>query len=237
MIARMAVPILLMLAGCTPAPLREPTPAAISEVTALGPSPAATASLTIGSLPASKAAAQSPILEPTATPSASASPTALYFVYVFPLQPAEVCDYAPGVIAHGYPAIDIFAPQGTDFVAVTGGVVDFVSTEDVWDPAIDDPATRGGLAVAIIGDDGVRYYGSHLSEVGPGIAPGARVEPGQLLGKVGSTGNARGKDAHLHFGISHPTFPEDWQARRGEVDPFPYLQAWEIGIDITPGLP
>jgi murein DD-endopeptidase MepM/ murein hydrolase activator NlpD len=142
-----------------------------------------------------------------------------------------------GVRSHGYPAIDIFAPQGTNFVAVTSGVVDFVSPEDVWDPANDDPAARGGLAVAIIGDDGVRYYGSHLSEVASGIVPGARVDKGQLLGKVGSTGNARGRDAHLHFGMSHPTYPEDWQTRRGEVDPFPFLEAWEIGIDIRPVLP
>jgi murein DD-endopeptidase MepM/ murein hydrolase activator NlpD len=174
---------------------------------------------------------------PTATPGASASPTQVYFIYAFPLQPAEVCDYAPGVAAHGYPAIDIFAPRGTNFVAVTGGAVDFVSPEDLWDPEIDDPATRGGLAVAIIGDDGVRYYGSHLSEVAPGIAPGARVEPGQLLGTVGSSGNARGKDTHLHFGISQPTYPEDWHTRRGELDPFPYLEAWEIGVDIMPTLP
>jgi murein DD-endopeptidase MepM/ murein hydrolase activator NlpD len=122
-------------------------------------------------------------------------------------------------------------------VAVTDGLVDFVSTEDVWDPAVDDPATRSGLAVAIIGDDGVRYYGSHLSEVEPGIVVGARVEAGELLGKVGDTGDARGKDAHLHFGISHPTFPEDWHTRRGEVDPFSYLEAWRIGVYITPKLP
>jgi murein DD-endopeptidase MepM/ murein hydrolase activator NlpD len=177
------------------------------------------------------------ISEPTPTAGASASPTQAYFLYAFPLQPADACDYAPGVAAHGYPAIDIFAPHGTDFVAVTSGVVDFVSPEDLWDPAIDDPATRGGLAVAMVGDDGVRYYGSHLSEVAPGIVPGARVERGQLLGTVGSTGNAQGKDSHLHFGISHPTYPEDWHTRRGEVDPFPYLEAWKIGVDIMPRLP
>jgi murein DD-endopeptidase MepM/ murein hydrolase activator NlpD len=76
-------------------------------------------------------------------------------------------------------------------VAVTSGVVDFVSVEDLWDPATDDPATRGGLAVAIIGDDGVRYYGSHLSEVDASIREGVRVDAGQLLGKVGNTGMPR----------------------------------------------
>ena len=69
----------------------------------------------------------------------------------------------------------MFCPIGSVFVAVTDGVVDFVSTEDVWDPKVNDGATRGGLAVAIIGDDGVRYYGSHLSQVADVIAPGVRV--------------------------------------------------------------
>ena len=83
---------------------------------------------------------------------------------------------------HDYPAADIFCPIGSIFVAVTDGVVDFVSEEDVWEPKVNDGATRGGLAVAIIGDDGVRYYGSHLSQVADGIAPGVRVVAGRELG-------------------------------------------------------
>jgi peptidoglycan LD-endopeptidase LytH len=115
--------------------------------------------------------------------------------------------------------------------------VEFVSYEDKWDPATDDPALRSGLAVAIIGDDGVRYYGSHLSAIAVGIKPGLRVSSGQLLGTVGETGNARGRGIHLHFGISHPTFPEDWKVRRGEVDPLTYLDAWKKGENLTPILP
>ena len=119
-------------------------------------------------------------------------------------------------------------------MAVTHGVVDFVSYTDPWDPSTDDPAVRGGLSVAIIGDDGVRYYGSHLSAIAPDIAPGRRVEAGQLLGYVGNSGNARYTVSHLHFGISHPTYPEDWAVRRGEIDPYPYLKAWAAGKQITP---
>jgi murein DD-endopeptidase MepM/ murein hydrolase activator NlpD len=157
--------------------------------------------------------------------------------YIFPLQPPDVADYSEGVISHGYPATDIFAPVGTKFVAVTNGVVEFVSDQDLWNPQNDDPALRGGLAVAIIGNDGVRYYGSHLLAIAPGIHVGLRVTTGQLLGYVGTSGNAAGRESHLHFGISHPTFPEDWQVRRGEVDPFPYLKAWEDGIALIPRLP
>ncbi len=175
----------------------------------------------------------SPSPTPTGTPSPTATPIPL--VYVFPVQPAARAVFKQG--GHGYGATDIFAWKGTQYVAVTSGIVDFVCAEDLWDPETDDPATRGGLMVAIIGDDGVRYYGSHLSEIAEGITPGVRVEAGQLLGLVGNTGNARTTDPHVHFGISHPTYPEDWRTRRGEVDPFPYLQAWALGYAVTPILP
>lgn len=152
--------------------------------------------------------------------------------HVFPLEPASAGDYASG--HHDYPATDIFAPAGTRFVAVTSGRVDFVSRVDEWDPNVDDPATRGGISVAIVGDDGVRYYGSHLSRVAPGIKPGVRVEAGELLGLTGNSGNAATTAPHLHFGVSRPTFAEDWEVRRGEVDTFPLLQAWEAGRNVTP---
>jgi murein DD-endopeptidase MepM/ murein hydrolase activator NlpD len=176
-------------------------------------------------------------LPPTATekPTDTPSPVPASFLFVYPIQPPDGSGFSQG--GHGYPAIDIFAPAGARFVAVTGGVVDFVSTKDRWDPATDDPALRCGLCVAIIGDDGLRYYGAHLSEVADGIRPGVRVEAGDLLGLVGNTGNARSTPPHLHFGISHPTFPEDWLVRRGELEPYPYLVAWRNGYTLRPAFP
>jgi peptidoglycan LD-endopeptidase LytH len=155
-------------------------------------------------------------------------------VYVFPVQPADVTSFVD--YHHDYPATDIMCPIGSRFVAPTSGVVDWVSTVDTWDPNVDDGATRGGLSVAIIGDDGVRYYGSHLSAVQPGIVPGVRVEAGQTLGKTGHSGDARWTDPHLHFGISHPTTPTDWAVRRGEISPYKYLLAWEAGRPLHPVL-
>jgi len=157
--------------------------------------------------------------------------------YIFPVQPAHLAHFSEGVESHGYPAIDIFAPVGTSFVAVTNGVVEFVNDEDRWQPENDHPALRGGLAVSILGDDGWRYYGSHLSGIAGGIAPGVRVQAGQLLGYVGESGNARNKTPHLHFGISRPTYAGDWVTRRGEINPLPYLNAWLSGIDLTPKFP
>jgi peptidoglycan LD-endopeptidase LytH len=157
--------------------------------------------------------------------------------YVFPIQPPSAATYGEGVKGHGYPATDLFAKVGTQFVAVTDGVVEFVSGTDSWNPNRPDSAERSGLAVAIIGDDGVRYYGSHLSGIAAGIYTGVRVKPGTLLGYVGASGDARGKTPHLHFGISHPTTPDDWKTRRGEIDPFPYLNWWKRGFNVTPKFP
>ena len=174
---------------------------------------------------------------PSEMPIPSLTPLPPPYTYVFPIQPPGAAAYGEGVKGHGYPATDLFAKVGTKFVAVTDGVVEFVSGSDNWNPNRANPAERSGLAVAIIGDDGLRYYGSHLSGIAPGIFTGVKVKAGQLLGYVGASGDAAGKVPHLHFGISHPTTPDDWKTRRGEIDPFPYLNWWKRGFNVTPRFP
>ncbi len=105
---------------------------------------------------------------------------------------------------------------------------------DLWSSAENDPATRGGISFAIVGDDGVRYYGSHLARLEPSIVPGARVATGAPLGEVGRTGNAAGTPCHLHFGISTPCGPGDVLRRRGEFWPQPFLDDWADGGQRSP---
>jgi murein DD-endopeptidase MepM/ murein hydrolase activator NlpD len=167
---------------------------------------------------------------PTPSPSPTASPSPKPIIYTFPLY---YCKFSYSHYHHDYPATDIYVAVGCPFVAVTSGVVDEVGLVDYW-PTTKTAATRGGKFVSIVGDDGVRYYGSHLSEVEEGIRPGVRVEAGALLGKTGRTGNARSMTPHLHFGISWPTGPNVWWVRRGEVYPWPYLDAWRTGIAKSP---
>lgn len=150
----------------------------------------------------------------------------------FPVRPASATSYARS--HHDYPAADMFAPCGSDVVAVVAGVVEEVAEVDRWPGSGNDPALRGGLSVSVVGDDGVRYYGSHLQSIDPAAVPGARVSAGQRLGAVGETGNARGTGCHLHFGISRPCGPGDWQRRRGELAPQPYLDAWRGGQESSP---
>ncbi len=135
---------------------------------------------------------------------------------------------------HDYPAADIFGDGDCRFVAPLDGRIEHVARVDRWDPAANEGATRGGLSVALVGVDGVRYYGSHLAEVLPGIREGRRVEAGQPLGRLGESGSARGTGTHLHFGISWPTSQGKWWIRRGTVAPQPYLDAWRAGRDRAP---
>ncbi len=156
-------------------------------------------------------------------------------VYTFPVVPAESATYARS--HHDYPAADIFAPCGSDVVAPTAGTVQEVAAVDVWNHSVNAGETRGGLSFALVGADGVRYYGSHLQELDAAVGPGVRVETGTRIGAVGDSGNAKGSGCHLHFGISTPCGPGDWQRRRGEVRPQEHLDAWRAGGQSTPQVP
>ena len=162
----------------------------------------------------------------TSIPSAQAAP-----VYLFPVANCEV-NYARA--HHDYAATDILAKAGCRFVAPINGVVDEVNRIDRWSGKTNLGIDRGGLYVSIIGEDGVRYYGSHLRSIPASIQPGVEVKAGQVLGAIGSTGSARGTAPHLHFGISWPTPVDIWWVRRGEVLPWKYLDAWKSGKDLSP---
>lgn len=105
---------------------------------------------------------------------------------------------------------------------------------DRWDAKTNRGADRGGLFVSVVGADGVRYYGAHLSSVGATIHPGVQVHAGQELGRTGHTGSARPTPPHLHLGISWPTAPNHWWIRRGAVPPQPFLDAWRAGRATSP---
>ena len=238
-VAGVFVYVLVSCAGRSTAPLptpsltvsstAQPTPTHLATAT---PKPPSTAVPNPSPLPSPSSLLRATIVIPTQvinTPTVAAERR-----YTFPVRSRGAIRY--GRYHHDYPAADIFCPVGSEFVAVTSGVVDFVSREDHWVATVNDGATRGGLAVAIIGDDGVRYYGSHLSAVAEDIQVGTRVVVGQLLGRTGKSGDAANTAPHLHFGISHPTTPDDWAMRRGEIAPYPYLQQWQHGKDVAPTL-
>ena len=151
--------------------------------------------------------------------------------YVFPVAD---CDYTYAKAHHDYPATDILAKAGCRYVAATSGVIDEVNRIDSWSGKTNLGVDRGGLYVSFIGDDGVRYYASHLKSIPLSIQPGVVVKAGRLLGIVGATGSARGTKPHIHFGLSWSTPPQTWWVRRGMVWPWKYLDAWKAGKDLSP---
>jgi murein DD-endopeptidase MepM/ murein hydrolase activator NlpD len=213
----------LALAGCgggPAAPSVDPSWVATPDVNAstggavASVSPSVTRSANASTTSATK---KPPAAEDPTTLVAGATP------YAFPVAASDASWHR----THSkYPATDIFAACGKPVLAAANGVVLEVSRKDTYVKGRPDGPTNGGLSVSILGADGVRYYGSHLSKIQPGIGAGARVRAGDQIGLLGHTGNANNV-CHLHFGIS----PEcagtgDWKVRRGVVWPYTYLDSW-----------
>jgi murein DD-endopeptidase MepM/ murein hydrolase activator NlpD len=198
----------------------EPSSAEPSTVPSAPETPSATPTTSASASPTPKKTSTSP---KATTPKTNVS-------YVFPVK--GNADYHP---THAkYPATDIFADCGEPVVATTDGVILEVSLKDTYVKGRPDGPANGGLSVSLLGDDGVRYYGSHLSKVKSGIKAGVRVKGGQRLGDVGRTGNANNV-CHLHFGISPPCARTgDWKTRRGVIWPATYLDSWRGGGDKSP---
>lgn len=101
--------------------------------------------------------------------------------------------------------VDIFAPRGTPVVSTTRGVVVAVREGGL-----------GGRQVWVLGPGRERHYYAHLDDWADGLATGQVVQPGSVLGFVGTTGNAQGTPPHLHYGI---------YGAQGAYDPLPLLRA------------
>jgi murein DD-endopeptidase MepM/ murein hydrolase activator NlpD len=105
---------------------------------------------------------------------------------------------------------DIMAPAGTPVMAACDGrIVRFFDSE------------RGGTTIYQydLAENYVFYY-AHLSARAAGLAEGDQVRQGQVIGYVGSTGNAT--TPHLHFEIERLGPEKKWY-RAEAVNPYPYL--------------
>jgi murein DD-endopeptidase MepM/ murein hydrolase activator NlpD len=107
---------------------------------------------------------------------------------------------------HLHEGIDIFASAGSPLVATADARVTQKGGHHT-----------AGLSVEITDEDGVQYFYAHLSGFADGLSVGQRVETGQVLGYVGTTGNARGTSPHLHLEIQPDGVP---------VPPKPYVDRW-----------
>lgn len=94
---------------------------------------------------------------------------------------------------------DIMARRGTPVVAAHDGTIQVRAS------------SLGGLTLYLTADDGIEYYYAHLDAV---AVRSGRVTTGQVIGAVGSSGNASASAPHLHFEIHTPS----------PVNPYPILK-------------
>lgn len=110
-------------------------------------------------------------------------------------------------------AIDIMAAAGTPVLAVADGTIEKLFTSE-----------RGGLTVYQFEPDGVYcYYYAHLDRYADGLAEKQAVKRGDVIGYVGSTGNASPDAPHLHFEI-HRLGPEKQWWKGEALNPYPVLR-------------
>ncbi|HYL75860.1 MAG TPA: M23 family metallopeptidase [Bryobacteraceae bacterium] len=109
-------------------------------------------------------------------------------------------------------AIDIMEPRGTPVHAVVDGVIAklFLS--------------RAGGNTIYLFDSGpvYSYYYAHLDHYADGLHEGLRVSAGDVIGYVGSTGNASASAPHLHFTIFELEPEKRWW-KGTPVNPYPIL--------------
>jgi peptidoglycan LD-endopeptidase LytH len=111
---------------------------------------------------------------------------------------------------------DIFASHGTPVLSTAYGVIEVLG----WN-------RYGGWRIGMRDMGNVYHYFAHLSSFKKGMKPGDIVEPGEVIGYVGSSGYGKpgtsGKfPPHLHYGMYRETGGADWS-----FDPYPYLRRWE----------
>jgi murein DD-endopeptidase MepM/ murein hydrolase activator NlpD len=160
--------------------------AALLHASSVRPPPSAAPSL--------PAIAKAPVPRPPAT----ASPSALLAqrkltVPVKGIARSKVQDNFNDERSRGrkHKAIDIMAPRGTPVLAADDGAVAKISSNK-----------GGGLALYQVDGTGrIVYYYAHLDGYAPDLKEGQKLRRGDVIGYVGTTGNAPESAPHLHFAV------------------------------------
>jgi len=110
-------------------------------------------------------------------------------------------------------AIDLLAPRHTPVIAVEDGTIARLFVSDA-----------GGITVYQFDPTSTYcYYYAHLEGYAAGLKEGDRVARGDLLGYVGTTGNAPRDTPHLHFAIFQMTEKKQWW-QGTPIDPYTVLR-------------
>jgi murein DD-endopeptidase MepM/ murein hydrolase activator NlpD len=123
-------------------------------------------------------------------------------------------DFAEVHSGHRHEAIDILEPRGTPVHAVVPGTIRKLFF-----------SIRGGNTIYQFEEKGMYcYYYAHLDSYAKGLREGMQVKRGEVIGFVGSTGNADANTPHLHFAIFE-LGPEKAWSKGKAINPYPGLIA------------
>ena len=188
--------------------------------------PSDTAAATTATTPALASVRPPTATSPAASTAVSASPPATapatgntggvaLLLPVQGIQPAQLHDTfneARGGGTRPHEALDIMAARGTPVLAAIDGTVEKLFT-----------SVPGGLTISEFDRDRTRaYYYAHLDRYAEGLAEGQALRRGDVIGYVGSTGNASADAPHLHFAV-FVLGPEKHWWQGTAIDPYPLL--------------
>lgn len=130
------------------------------------------------------------------------------------VDPAKITDtFSDMRDGRKHDALDIPAPRGTPVLAVAEGNVVKLFT-----------SREGGLTVYQFDDSKTySYYYAHLDRYAKGLKEGTLLRKGEVLGYVGSTGNASASAPHLHFAVNKLGPDKKWWEGT-PLDPLPLLR-------------
>ena len=115
-------------------------------------------------------------------------------------------------------AIDIMAAEGTPVIAAADGTIEKLFFSN----------GGGGITIYERSADGKwMYYYAHLQAYAPGLAEGQRVRQGQVIARVGHTGNASPDGPHLHFAINRMAPGQHWW-QGDPINPYPLLAGKQV---------
>ena len=118
--------------------------------------------------------------------------------------------YTEARTGHTHEALDIMAPRGTPVISATDGRV----------LRLFNSVAGGTMIYAADSSDRFSLMYAHLDRYADGVADKMPIKRGQLLGYVGSTGDAAGGPTHLHFAIARGRPSVAWW-KGTPVNPYP----------------
>jgi murein DD-endopeptidase MepM/ murein hydrolase activator NlpD len=157
-------------------------------------------------------------VDTTAAPAASANAATLQGALIVPVRGIEASalydtyDEQRGGGSRVHEALDIPAPRGTPVLSATGGrVLKLFNSE-----------AGGKMVYAADSSERFILMYAHLDSYANGLAEGQPLHQGQVIGAVGTTGNAPPNLPHLHFALARSNDVKQWW-KGTPVNPYPML--------------